>query len=271
MNQKEILQKVQDHAQKEGLCKINIYTGNYGITEYTDELNLDNLSAALTGGNFLRKEDLIIPILPFIKFDNSDHYIGLLRTYINHLYHHKDVMITSLNINRELLNKFSTKNKEIYYYAKSILEDRFLEIADIFTNVLAKKDVLLKKKPSVAYSIDLNELIDVVRIKSFNWIESGLTKTLEALKYNVEVNKYLGVESNVFDKGHGTTFTVNFIGVKNEELVDSFVDALINKFIDCENDPDFLASTENMERMVAHALLEHELGKKEDKLKKFKL
>lgn len=271
MNQKEILQIVQEYATKEGLRKINLYTGNYGMTEYTDELNLNNLSAALVGGNFLRKTDLIIPILPFLKFKSSDHYSCLVSTYVHHLYNNKDTMISSLNINKELLNEFSPKNKEIYYYSKNILEDRISEVSDIFTNVLAKKGQLLKKKPSIAYSIDVNELIDVVRIKNFNWIENGLTKTLEALQYNIEVNKYLGIESNVFDKGHGTIFTVNFIGVKNEELVDSFMDALINKFIDCENDPDFLASTENMEKMVTHTLLDHELGKKEEKIKKLKL
>jgi hypothetical protein len=271
MNQKEILQVVQEYAKKQDIKKYHLYMGIHGMSEYATELNLDNLSAAIVGGNFLRQQALIVPILPFIKFKNSEHYLGLVSTYSHELYHNKDAMISSLNINKELLTEFSTKNKELYFYSKNILEDKFSEVADIFTKVLAKKGLILKKKPSLAYTIDSNEIIDIVRIKNFNWIESGLTKTLEALQYNVEVNKYLGIESNVFDKCHGTTFTVNFIGVENEQLLDSFMDALLTKFIDCENDPDFLATAENMEKMVSYTLLEHELGKKEDKVKKLKL
>ncbi len=49
----------------------------------TDELNLDNLSSALLGGTFLRNKNLIIPLLHFVNFKNSNHYLVMLSTYFN--------------------------------------------------------------------------------------------------------------------------------------------------------------------------------------------
>lgn len=275
MNQLQILKYVQDYAQKEKLTNFHLYTGFNTTNEHAAEITLENLSQVLVGGTFLRKKLLIVPLLPFIKFDNSKHYIGLISTYAVELSQNKaqnkDWMISSLKNNEELFNEFSEKNKEIYFYSKTFLKERFSEVSDIFKNVLSRKGSLIQKTPSIAYNIDLNELIDVIRIKNFTWIENNLRETMTAVQENVETYEYLGIQRLYFQKDPHSNLTVSFIGATNSELIELFMTSLINNFIDCENNPNFSSSKHDIQKIVKRTLLEQKLPEKEDKLKKIKL
>ena len=272
MNQLQILQHVKDYAKKENLTNFYLYTGLNSINEYTEEITLENLSQVIVGGTFLRKKLLIVPLLPFLKLDTSKHYIGLISTYHFELSQNKDVMISSLERNHELFKEFSETNKEIYFYSKKILEKRFLEVSYIFDKILAKKGLLIQQLPSITYNIYLNEMIDVIRIKNFSWIEYNLKDTLTEIQENIEVHRHLGVQRILFQKDDpNSNLTVSFIGAKDSKLIESFMVSLINKFIDFENDPNFSSSKEDLAKMISHTLLDQKILLKENKLKSLKI
>ena len=64
MDQLKVIKKVKEYAKEKNISSFHIYRA---ITEYADEITLENLSSVLVGGTFLREKELIISILPFIK------------------------------------------------------------------------------------------------------------------------------------------------------------------------------------------------------------
>lgn len=236
MDQDKVLNKVKEYAKEKNINNFNVYHPmNHGITEYADEITLENLSSVLVGGTFLRKEELIISILPFIKFEQSAHFLGILSTYRRYLEENQNVMIDLLENNKELIEKFSKTNKEIYFYSELILGEEKIKKLDCFNNVINKKNNLIEKKVSFSFAIDLNEIINKTNIKSFNWIERSLIRLLEEVEYNKEVFKSLEIDYFNFNKNRSTIIYVNFIGSEKENLIQLFVEKLIDNYIKIEN------------------------------------
>ncbi len=156
-------------------------------------------------------------------------------------------------------------------YCKQSLENKISEVEEIFKTVIEQKGQLIKKTPVVSYSIDLNEMINFIQINHFKFFEIAVIKTMEIIQKNQELNKILEVESNFFDKINDQIIKIHFLDVKNQEKLDSFMNNLIDNLIIIQQDRNFLASVENLTRMVNKSLLEKILQTKEFNSKKNKI
>ena len=259
MNQIEIFKKVRDYIIENNISHVNLYTGHYSMTEYTDDLMIDDLSAALVGGNFLRKKELIEPILPFVRLKESKHLLAILSTYGYYLKENKPILLDLIKNNKEFLQSFSKDNREIYFYSKSFLAEQFSEVGDVFKDILIKNEVLIKKKPSYTYSIDMNAVIEVVNIKSFTWIESRLKSILDCLQNNKNLNNYLQIENSSFYENNDMTMVIVFVGGDNEQLIDKFMNNLINNYITSEN-KGLKGNAEDMKKIVDFTLLQQQMN-----------
>ena len=236
MNQNTILNKVKEYAKEHNISTFNIYRPmTENIIEYTDEITLKNLSSVLIGGTFLRKEKLIISILPFVKFEVSEHFLAIVSTYRKYLEENQNVMINLLANNKELIENFSKTNKELYCYSQFILGEENVKKLDYFNNVINTKNNLIERKASFSFAIDLNEIINKMNIKSFNWIERSLVSLLEDVEYNKDVLKSLEIDYFNFNKSRSTIIYLNFIGSEKESLIQSFVEKLVDNYITVEN------------------------------------
>lgn len=272
MDQNKVLNKIKEYAKEKNINSFNIYHPmNHGITEYADEITLENLSSVLVGGTFLRKEKLIISILPFVKFEQSAHFLGILSTYRRYLEENQNVMIDLLENNKELIEKFSKTNKEIYFYSELILGEERVKKLDWFNNVINKKNDLIEKKVSFSFAIDLNEIINKINIKSFNWIERSLVRLLEEVEYNKEVFKSLEIDYFNFNKNQSTIIYVNFIGSEKENLIQLFVEKLIDNYIKIENNKVTVNAHDHedeQKKIINLTLLEIEMENKVNKKNK---
>lgn len=263
MNKQEIYASVVAHAQKKypGKDKYDLYQPYPGIYHSTDKIDFDNFIEVLLGGNFLTDSTLIIPLLPFIQLQDSYQFKALLTTYCSHFSHNHQDLFSLLENNISLLQSCSSINKEIYCIVKKIAPDEKEKTSFIFNNDIYQVGNRIEKSQSVTYNININHLIHELLIPDFNFVINVLMNSLSELS-NTSLCRQLDANSLLFDSNDNERFVhIIFVEIKNEKLIDMFMDNFFEYFIQnvkTMKNPSF--TTEELSKVIHYTKMNEQLS-----------
>jgi len=176
----KILVKLQEYALTKDISRFYLYSEIPGMHEYTDKIEESDLGRLLAGNTFRNEKTLMEELMPEIVLDDSSQLLSVTSSFVYHFANHPDVAVEFFKNNAHLLQDFSLKNKETYYWLKSWLKENIVLLDGIFEKVLLPQSDLLTKKQSITYHLDHDKIVEASKSVLFYAVEKSIEDCLSA-------------------------------------------------------------------------------------------